>query len=81
MSDPLVLTVSQLNTYIKGLVETDGALRSVYVSGEISNFVHHAKSGHCYFTLKDAGGVLKAVMFRPFVQKMPFEPQNGMKVV
>ena len=81
MPDPIVLTVSQLNTYIKGLVETDGALRSVYVSGEISNFVHHAKSGHCYFTLKDAGGVLKAVMFRPFVQKMPFEPQNGMKVI
>ena len=81
MSEPVVLTVSQLNTYVKGLVETDGTLRSVYVAGEISNFVNHYKSGHFYLSLKDAGGVIKAVMFRSFAQKLPFEPQNGMKVI
>lgn len=81
MSEPLVLTVSQLNTYIKSLIETEGALRSVFVAGEISNFVRHTKSGHLYFTLKDESGVLKAVMFRPYAVKLPFAPQNGMKVI
>lgn len=81
MSETVVMTVSQLNRYVKGLVETDGALRSIYVSGEISNFVNHYKSGHFYLSLKDESGVIKAVMFRSYAQKLAFEPQNGMKVI
>lgn len=75
------MTVAQLNNYVKGLIETDGQLRSVFVAGEISNFVNHYKSGHFYLSLKDKDVVIKAVMFRSYAQKIAFEPQNGMKVI
>lgn len=81
MTDSLVMTVAQLNNYVKGLIETDGQLRSVFVTGEISNFVDHYKSGHFYLSLKDQNAVVKAVMFRSFAQKVAFTPQNGMKVI
>ena len=57
-----VLTVTQLNTCIKTLIEGADFLRSVYIKGEISNFTNHYKTGHFYFTLKDEGSLLKAVM-------------------
>ncbi|MBQ7646370.1 MAG: exodeoxyribonuclease VII large subunit, partial [Clostridia bacterium] len=75
-----VLTVSALNEYLKKKLEADAILASVYVKGEISNFTNH-KSGHWYFTLKDEIGTLKSVMFRSSVSKVPFMPENGMKVV
>ena len=81
MTDSLVMTVAQLNNYVKGLIETDGQLRSVFVAGEISNFVNHYKSGHFYLSLKDENAVIKAVMFRSYAQKVPFDLQNGMKVI
>lgn len=81
MKDTLVLTVSQLNSYVKGLIETDGLMRSVFVTGEISNFVNHTKSGHFYLSLKDQNSLVKAVMFRSYVQKLAFEPVNGMRVI
>ncbi len=81
MTDSLVMTVAQLNNYVKGLIETDGQLRSVFVTGEISNFVDHYKSGHFYLSLKDQNAVVKAVMFRSYAQKVAFTPQNGMKVI
>ena len=76
-----VLTVTQLNTCIKTLIEGTDFLRSVYIKGEISNFTNHYKTGHFYFTLKDEGSLLKAVMFRASAVKLPFVPENGMKVV
>ena len=78
---PSALTVSQLNEYIKHILERDPRLSDVYVKGEISNFKNHYGTGHYYFTLKDETGMLRAVMFRASAQKMPFIPEDGMKVI
>ena len=65
---------------IKSLLEGDRTFTNIQIQGEISNFKRYS-SGHCYFTLKDAGGVLKAVMFRNQARSLRFEPQNGDTVV
>lgn len=75
-----VLTITELNLYIKGLVDQDPLLSHVSVKGEISNFKHHS-SGHMYLSLKDDGGVIRAVMFRSSAQKLKFRPENGMQVI
>lgn len=75
-----VLTVTQLNTYIKACFEENPVFRTVYISGEISNF-KHAYSGHLYFTLKDKASQLKCVMFASNSARMRFLPDNGMKVI
>ena len=74
-----VMTVSELNNFIKSMFDSNRLLSSVYVKGEISNFVSH-RSGHFYFSLKDADGQIKAVMFRSSALKLKFIPENGMKV-
>ena len=73
-------TVSQVNVYIKSLFESDKHLKDIIVKGEISNFKLHT-SGHMYMSLKDDGGVLRAVMFKGQAGKLPFTPQNGMKII
>ena len=74
-----VATVSQINAYVKKILDHNIILNNVWVKGEISNFKHHY-SGHIYITLKDEGGLLKAVMFRSAASTLTFEPSDGMKV-
>lgn len=76
-----VLTVSQINFFIKSLLEGDGRLNDILITGEISNFTDHYKSGHLYFSLKDEKSVLKAVMFAGSARRLRFRPANGMKVI
>ena len=76
-----ILTVSQVNSHLKNLMDEDLDLKSIFVRGEISNFTHHLKSGHFYFTLKDSKAALKAVMFRWNASQLRFMPQNGMSVI
>lgn len=76
-----VITVSQINTYIKAVFDDNVPLRNIYISGEISNFTHYYRSGHMYFTLKDEKSQLKAVMFASYAERLKFSPENGMKVI
>ncbi len=76
-----VFTVSHINRYIKSLFDSDMGLQSVFISGEISNFSNHYKTGHCYFSLKDDSAAIKAVMFARQASRLKFVPENGMKVI
>lgn len=73
-------TVSELTAYIRDLFEIDFRLQDVELEGEISNFTQ-ARSGHLYFTLKDANAQLKCVMWRSAAERLRFFPQDGDAVV
>lgn len=75
-----VLTITQLNEYIRGRMEEDHLLNAVAVKGEISNYKLYP-SGHHYFTLKDENSALKCVMFKGNAQRLRFRPENGMKII
>ena len=77
----LLMSVGMLNEYVKGMLDTNEVLSDVWVRGEISNFTNHYKTGHFYFSLKDEKGAIGAVMFRSYASRLPFVPQNGMKVI
>ncbi len=78
---PMTMTVTELNEYVKMSLEANPVFSDIFVKGEISNFTNHYKTGHFYFTLKDGGGNLRAVMFRSYTEKLVFRPENGMKVI
>ena len=75
-----IYTVSQIGSFVKGILESNPLLKSISIKGEISNFVHH-KAGHLYFDLKDEGAVINSVMFAGSVKYLKFPPKNGMRVV
>lgn len=75
------ITVSQLNTYVKSLIENDPRLTFVSVSGEISNFKNHFSSGHWYFTLKDQNASVRCVMFRSAATRVKFAVEDGLAVI
>lgn len=81
MKDLYILTVSQLNTYVKAIIDENPMFAGLYVEGEISNFTDHYKSGHLYLTLKDEKSLIKAVMFKSYASRLKFKPENGMKVI
>ena len=72
-----VITVSELNGYIKTMFDSELMMRSIYVAGEISNLSVHARTGHMYFSLKDENASLKAVMFASDASSLGFVPENG----
>lgn len=81
MQNTLVLSVSQLNRYIKMNFDADENLANIFISGEISNFTNHYRTGHLYFTLKDDSAAVRAVMFNSSAKKLKFMPEDGMKVI
>ncbi len=74
------ITVTQLTRYIKYKIDNDSNLGEVFLKGEISNFKAHSR-GHFYFTLKDEGSRINAIMFASSTKKVKFIPQDGMKVL
>lgn len=75
-----VYTVSQVNGYLKNMLDQDRNLAAIFIRGEISNYKAYP-SGHHYFSLKDEAGAIRCVMFRREAESLRFRPQNGMKVI
>ena len=75
-----ILSVTQVNEYIRGRLDIDPVLTSVAIRGEISNYKVYP-SGHHYFSLKDDGGAIKCVLFKGNAMRLRFRPDNGAKVV
>ena len=74
-----VISVSQLVRYLKSKLDSDVLIQKIQIEGEISNFTAH-RSGHWYFSLKDATSRINCVMFQSYVKGVKFEPKNGDKV-
>jgi len=80
MQPTRIISIRDINRYIKMKLEGDAKLQDIWLRGELSNFTRHS-SGHMYFTLKDEGGRLKCIMFASYNQRLPFAPKDGMKVL
>ncbi len=80
MNRPEPIKVSELNNYIKSVIDNDERLNTVYIKGELSNFKRHY-TGHLYFTLKDETSLIKCIMFKSYTTYLNFEPKDGMSVV
>ena len=75
------LSVDQLNIYVKSLLESDRHLKNIWVRGELVNFTRNAKSGHCYFSLRDRGCSVRSVMFQWQASQLNFQPADGQRVL
>lgn len=76
-----ILSVRQLNLYVRSLMESDVKLNNITVKGELSNFQNHYASGHWYFTLKDRDASIRCVMFKTNASRVRFDAKNGLEVV
>ena len=74
-------SVTQLNEYVRMLLDGNAVLSDIWIKGEISNFTNQYRTGHMYFSVKDAGATLRVVMFRSHAARLQFEPKDGMKVL
>jgi len=75
-----IFSVTEVNQYIKTVLDSQPLLNEVFIRGEISNYKRYP-SGHHYFTLKDAEGAMRCVMFKGQAMRLRFQPENGMKVI
>ena len=75
-----ILSVGQINDYIKNKLDNDPGLRNIAIRGELSNYKVYP-SGHHYFTIKDGTGAMKCVMFKSAAMRLRFRPENGMQVI
>lgn len=73
-------SVTQLNEYVRMLLDGNAVLSDIWIKGEISNFTNH-RTGHMYFSVKDAGASVRVVMFKAHAARLKFEPRDGMKVL
>ena len=80
MENIKVFTVTEVNLYLRQLLERDLLLSHIYIKGEISNLKIHS-SGHVYFSLKDRESRIKCVMFKSSFNRLKFLPEEGMQVV
>lgn len=78
--DRRIYTVTQINLYVKSILEDDVILNGLYVRGEVSNLKYHG-TGHIYFTLKDENAAINAVMFKSNAELLPFRLENGMQIL
>ncbi len=74
-------SVTQLNEYVRMLLDGNAVLSDMWIKGEISNFTNQYRTGHMYFSVKDAGATVRVVMFRSHAARLQFEPRDGMKVL
>jgi len=81
MTEKLPVTVTALTKYLKAKFQADRNLQNIMLRGEISNFKRHSSSGHFYFTLKDDGARIAAVMFQSYNSNIAFQPTDGMQVI
>ena len=81
MAEQSVITVSQLNRYIKAIIEENAVLNNIFVTGEISNFKNHYSSGHFYMTLKDENAAVSAVIYRSNAQRIKYDLYDGLNVI
>lgn len=81
MSGFTILTITQINSYLKSYIDENKKLSGVYIKGEIADFKENLYSGHMYFSLKDFDSEISCVMFRNYAERIRFKPQNGMSVI
>ena len=74
-------SVTQLNEYVRMLLDGNAVLSDIWIKGEISNFTNQYRTGHMYFSVKDAGATVRVVMFKSYAARLQFEPRDGMKVL
>ncbi len=74
-------SITQLNEYVRMLLDGNAVLSDIWIKGEISNFTNQYRTGHMYFSVKDAGATVRVVMFRTHASRLKFEPRDGMKVL